>query len=101
MDLALLHFRVARGRQLLRGIPRRFLQNPGRKHPCPLSHSGDKGLTTHLSNCVVKQSAAGVMVAKEHPHSPRKIDLAVAAILAHDRATRSVERAPFEMVWLS
>ena len=66
-----------------------------------LSHSGGKGLTTHLSNCVVKQSAAGVMVAKEHTHSPRKIDLAVAAILAHDRATRAVERAPFEMVWLS
>ena len=66
-----------------------------------LSHSGGKGLTTHVSNCVVKQSANGVMVAKEHPHSPRKIDLAVAAILAHDRATRAVERAPFEMVWLS
>lgn len=66
-----------------------------------LTHSGGKGLTTHMSNCVVTHSASGVMVAKEHPHSPRKIDLAVAAILSHDRATRAVERAPFEMVWLS
>lgn len=66
-----------------------------------LTHAGGKGLTTHVSNCVVKRSANGVMVAKEHAHSPRKIDLAVAAIMAHDRATRATVRAPFELVWLS
>ncbi len=66
-----------------------------------LTHAGGKGLTTHVSNCVVKRSASGVMVSKEHAHSARKIDLAVAAIMAHDRATRALVRAPFEMLWLS
>ncbi len=47
-----------------------------------LTHAGGKGLTTHVSNCVVKRSASGVMVSKEHAHSARKIDLAVAAIMA-------------------
>lgn len=66
-----------------------------------LSHAGGKGLTTHISNCVIKPTANGVMVQKESMHSPRKIDLAVAAICAHDRATKAVERAPFEMMWLA
>lgn len=65
-----------------------------------LTHSGARGLTTHVANCVVKVSANGIMVQKEHKDSPRKIDLAVASIMAFDRATRARERAPVEVMWL-
>lgn len=47
-----------------------------------------------MANCAVKVTANGIMVQKEHKDSPRKIDLAVASIMAFDRATRARERAP-------
>ncbi len=51
-----------------------------------LSHDGDPRLARHLLNAVVKETTDGRYVTKDGPNSPRKIDLAVAAIVALDRA---------------
>jgi len=51
-----------------------------------LSHSGDRRLARHLGNAVLKSDSRGSRIVKESPHSPRKIDLAVGAVMAVDRA---------------
>jgi phage terminase large subunit-like protein len=51
-----------------------------------LSHDGDPRLARHVDNVVLKFSSKGAQLAKEHKHSPRKIDLAVAAVMAFDIA---------------
>ncbi|MDF9279423.1 terminase large subunit [Arthrobacter sp. EH-1B-1] len=51
-----------------------------------ITHDGDSRLTRHFSNCVAIQSTMGAVVSKDKKHSPRKIDAAVAAIAAADRA---------------
>jgi phage terminase large subunit-like protein len=45
-----------------------------------------KALVRHLSNATVKTDRFGPRIVKEHRGSPRKIDLAVAAVMALDRA---------------
>lgn len=50
-----------------------------------LTHSGDPRLARHISNAVLKVDSRGQRIAKDHKGSSRKIDLAVAAIMAHDR----------------
>ena len=52
-----------------------------------VSHDGNPGLARHITNAVVKETPEGAYITKEHRHSSRKIDLATAAIIAHDRAT--------------
>jgi len=50
-----------------------------------VTHSGDSRLARHIANSVVKVDARGTRLAK--PKAPgRRIDLAVAAVMAHDRA---------------
>lgn len=51
-----------------------------------LTQSGDPRLARHVANCVVKVSQRGSRIAKETRSSSRKIDLAIAAVMAHDRA---------------
>jgi phage terminase large subunit-like protein len=51
-----------------------------------LTHSGDQRLARHLANTVLKSDSRGSRIVKEAPNSPRKIDLAVAAVMAVDRA---------------
>ena len=62
-----------------------------------LSHSGDPALIRHFSNAVLREDARGARVTKDRRGSTRKIDAAVAAIIAHHRAVswREVE-APAE-----
>lgn len=62
-----------------------------------LSHSGDPALIRHFSNAVLREDARGARVTKDRRGSTRKIDAAVAAIIAHHRAAvwREVE-APAE-----
>lgn len=50
-----------------------------------ISHDGDPRLARHLANAVVKETADGRYITKDGPSSPRKIDLAVAAVVALDR----------------
>ena len=54
-----------------------------------LTHDGDPLLARHLSNAVVKSDNLGVRIVKENRASSRRIDAAVAAVIAFDRATTS------------
>jgi len=51
-----------------------------------LTHNGDPVLTRHLDNSTVKLDRFGPRIVKEHRSSPRRIDAAVCAIMAFDRA---------------
>ena len=58
-----------------------------------LSHDGDPRLARHIANCVVKTDRNGRRITKDH--KTRKIDLAVAAVIAYDRASQAKpQRAP-------
>jgi phage terminase large subunit-like protein len=50
-------------------------------------HDGNPLLERHLTNAVIKTDRLGPRIVKEHRGSPRKIDAAVAAVIAFDRAT--------------
>ncbi len=98
-------FRWARTYQVLEdeGLPVvEFPQSPARMVPATqrfyeavinrgLTHAGDPRLARHLSNCVLKVDQRGSRLAKDARNSPRKIDLAVAAVMALDRASQAVE----------
>ena len=51
-----------------------------------LTHSGDSRLARHVGNAVLREDARGARLAKERRDSPRRIDAAVGAVMAHDRA---------------
>ena len=51
-----------------------------------LTHSGDSRLARHIGNAVLREDARGARLAKERKDSPRRIDAAVAAVIAHARA---------------
>ena len=51
-----------------------------------ISHDGDSRLAAHLAHCVATSTAQGSVIQKDKKNSPRKIDLAIAAIVALDRA---------------
>jgi phage terminase large subunit-like protein len=57
-----------------------------------LSHDRNLSLARHLRNAVVRETGGGVLIVKDRRDSPRKIDLAVAAVVAHDRAQSRPER---------
>ncbi|MCV7348272.1 terminase TerL endonuclease subunit [Mycolicibacterium rhodesiae] len=57
-----------------------------------LSHSGDARLARHVSNAVVRSTPHGDVITKPDKDSPAKIDLAVAAVLAHSRASVAVTK---------
>jgi phage terminase large subunit-like protein len=54
-------------------------------------HDGDPLLSRHIGNTAVKLTPAGPHIKKENPNSNKKIDGAVALILAHDRASGKIE----------
>jgi phage terminase large subunit-like protein len=94
-------FRWTRSMQVLAddGLPvTEFPQTPARMSPATqrfheavvnrqLTHSGDTALARHVANCVVREDSRGTRVAKQAKDSPRKIDAAVAAIMALAAAT--------------
>jgi phage terminase large subunit-like protein len=51
-----------------------------------LVHDGNPVLARHLSNAVIKTDQLGPRIVKENRNSPRKIDAAVASVIAVDRA---------------
>lgn len=51
-----------------------------------LTHDGSEVLGRHLGNAVTKQKLQGTVIVKDSKSSPRKIDAAIAAVVAHDRA---------------
>ena len=52
-----------------------------------LLHDGNPGLSRHIDNCVIKMDHRGQRVTKESSNSKKKIDNAIAFIIAYDRAT--------------
>ena len=60
-----------------------------------ITHDANPTLARHLDNCVLKVDRLGPRIVKEHRGSPRKIDSAVALVMAFDRATHRRE-APSE-----
>jgi phage terminase large subunit-like protein len=58
-----------------------------------IRHDHDPQLARHLDNCVIKTDRLGPRITKEHRSSKRKIDGAVCAVGAFDRAT-SYRREP-------
>jgi phage terminase large subunit-like protein len=99
-------FRWQRSLQVLQDerIPTtEYPQSPSRMTPSTTSlyeavtnrtvtHSGDPRLARHVANCVLKADSRGTRLVKEHKHSRRHIDLAVAAVMAHDRARALASR---------
>ena len=52
-----------------------------------LSHDEDLALARHIGNAVLKEDNRGARITKENKNSKKHIDLAVAAIIAHQRAS--------------
>jgi len=96
----------ARSLELLaaEGLPvTSFPQSPARMTPATqrfmtmilerqMTHDGNPALTRHVSNAVLKKDARGVRIYKENRNSDRKIDAAVASIMAVERAMSQVEQ---------
>ena len=53
-----------------------------------LTQDGDPRLAKHVANAVVKIDARGPRIVKDQKDSPRKIDLAVCAVIALDLAVK-------------
>jgi phage terminase large subunit-like protein len=51
-----------------------------------LTHDGGRDFARHVANCTVREDNRGVRLAKEHRYSKRRIDAAVAAVMAFDVA---------------
>lgn len=51
-----------------------------------VTHDGDARMAAHLAHAVAKRTPMGDLISKDKRGSPRKIDAAVAAIVALDRA---------------
>ena len=51
-----------------------------------VSHDGNADLAKHFAHCIAKRTPMGDLVSKDKKSSPRKIDAAVASIVALDRA---------------
>lgn len=64
-----------------------------------VSHSGHPVLSQHVGNAVVRHTPYGDAIQKDHDDSPRKIDAAVAAVIAYDRAMWHVQNAPVLSSW--
>jgi phage terminase large subunit-like protein len=95
----------ARSLQILaeEGLPvTEFPQSPSRMTPATkrftdmvntraITHSGNPALTRHVSNAVLRQDSRGWRLSKESKSSQRHIDLAVAAVMATERAVTRIE----------
>jgi phage terminase large subunit-like protein len=86
-----------------------FPQSPARMTPATtrlyeaivnnaVTHSGDGRLARHVGNCVLRVDSRGSRLAKEHKHSTRRIDLAVAAVMAHARAAELAGRPSYDIL---
>ena len=53
-----------------------------------LTHDGSPDLARHLGNAIVKETVEGAYITKEDRHSSKKIDLAVAAVMAYAEAAK-------------
>ena len=56
-----------------------------------LTHDGDPLVARHFTNAVIKIDNLGPRIVKENRNSNRRIDAAVAAVIAYDRASAKME----------
>lgn len=61
-----------------------------------IAHDHDPALARHLGNAVTKETPQGTVIVKDSKMSPRKIDAAVAAVVAYDRAQWHSAQSPTE-----
>lgn len=59
-----------------------------------LTHDGSPALSRAIANAHTRETRWGVSIRKDHAASPRKIDAAIAAILAHSQASGRAARKP-------
>ena len=57
-----------------------------------VSHDGDERLARHIGNAVAAPSPLGDVIVKDRKHSKNKIDAAIGAIVAYDRASWHANR---------
>jgi phage terminase large subunit-like protein len=88
------------------GLPvHEFFQNAARMGPATarmyqlvvdgeLTHDGDPRLARHMANAILRTDSRGARLAKEHKDSRRRIDAAVAAVMAVHRAAELTDTAP-------
>lgn len=57
-----------------------------------MTHDGSYALTRHVLNARRRAGRSGIQIAKEHPDSSRKVDAAVAAILAWEARTDALAK---------
>lgn len=55
-----------------------------------MTHDGASVLSRHVLNARTRRSRSGTQIAKDHPDSPRKIDAAIAAVLAYEARLAAV-----------
>ncbi|HEY7825056.1 MAG TPA: terminase large subunit, partial [Acidimicrobiia bacterium] len=68
-----------------------------------LTHDGHPGLARHVDASTLKETAQGAYITKESKASPRKIDAAIAAVIAWNRARfwhENPKVEPTEWVWV-
>ncbi|MEX7470582.1 terminase large subunit [Mycobacterium adipatum] len=58
-----------------------------------VTHDGDTRMAAHFAHCTAKPTPQGDLVSKDKKGSPRKIDAAVAAIVAYDRAAWHITKS--------
>ena len=51
-----------------------------------LVHDGDPRLARHVGHVVARETAEGMLLGKDAKASPRRIDAAIAGVVAHERA---------------
>lgn len=81
-EKVVIEWNTAAGQRMAPATDRMFAACKERR----LSHDGDSRLASHVAHCVAKPTPLGDLVSKDKKGSPRKIDAAVAAIVAYDRA---------------
>jgi phage terminase large subunit-like protein len=59
-----------------------------------LTHDGGSPLARHVANAILREDSRGARLAKEHKDSKRRIDAAVAAVMAVHRAAELADTAP-------
>ena len=59
-----------------------------------LTHFGHSRLARHVGNGVLREDVRGARLTKEHKDSKRRIDAAVAAVMAVHRAAELADTAP-------
>ena len=66
-----------------------------------LTHNGDAALARHLDNCILKiDNQRGARITKDYRNPRLKIDLAIALLMAYDRASGRIEEEIVPQVFI-